>query len=245
MDIEGMRTGFGEARFKILSPKAKLAWYAEKSAIELSEKELKEAFAYAYIYAYKDAPEELGEEPTAESILENYAMIRSEIFELIKEKCRHRILAAYYITSGIRQQLGADVVLDAVNLQKQVQGEFKAEELLAHIDFNCHARTKHFLTQWVNEKVALIEGKSEEEAKDIHQELRRFVFTLSGSDTLGSQNLTIVDALRGDGEAVSLPEFHTCYLRGDFPIYPNYATFKKKLNQSIEYALAGEGYQMD
>jgi hypothetical protein len=99
-----------------------------------------------------------------------------------------------------------------------LQGTIDKEHVLGFTDFLNDSNKANF-ERWVKEST--------------DSELKALIKATTGSSAMGGETITV------RGTASSMVNFHTCSRTIDIPHFDTYKLFKKMLDLSIEYALAG------
>lgn len=151
------------------------------------------------------------------------------------------VLGVLSIAQGLYQFRG-DWVLDAnspINLQLKIEGYFSKEDVVRALSWQegensqANEQIKKFLIRWVTDENTSLKTLSE------------FLFALTGSYTLIKDKNLQVQFLSADdsnGGILWYPRYYTCNFLMEIPRnYPDYETFKAKLEESIVMAI--EGFQ--
>ena len=169
----------------------------------------------------------------------NQHLIDGEIYatadDLLQEmKAKESILAAVNIAKSMYTTLGTPgwIQMKAQNAQMlnvNIQGKLTKQLVLEAFRLNngvLGTPQERWVQRYVNE---LGEGEADRE------KLKQFVWAISGRSSISSGQFFTINPQAGN---VNLPAFHTCAQQIDIPTYPNYDTFKRKLEDSIAYVVA-------
>lgn len=137
----------------------------------------------------------------------------------------HVIEAAALIALGISSRVDLDEAKGETPaaLMGAIQGSLSTERILnSFVWMNQNGDQQGFLTRWIAEAAP--------------ERLKQFLFCISGSETLGQQQLNIFSYNPANLQTV--PSFHTCSFQMDLPRYGSYELFKDRLEYSLAHAAA-------
>ncbi len=117
---------------------------------------------------------------------------------------------------------------NAAHLQNRIEGVLSKDAALLAFGDHLNTPQGQFVRRYIEEADA--------------EELSRFVFAVTGSGTLTPLQRLKIELT--DFSLEHLPVMRTCFHTLQLPKYDDYASFKKKLEQSIENAYAGSGMQL-
>jgi len=155
---------------------------------------------------------------------------------LAPTKAKETILAALNIAKSMHKTLGATrwnqiKAQNAEMLNGNIQGLLTKELVLEAFGLdNGPAAGLHagWVQRYVNE---LGDGEAD------RRKLKQFVWAISGKTSI-SPSPGQLFTIRPQVASENFPAFHTCTKEIDIPTYPDYDTFKRKLDYVIAYAVA-------
>lgn len=158
--------------------------------------------------------------------------------EFIKEyDLDKKIKATLIIAKSIYDSLLPEADWDTVKgnssdaLREKIQGSISRDTVKNALQIdemeNANATSFEYITKWIT-------GTNSEM-------LQKFIEAISGMKTLPSTTQLSIAGMSGIDK---LPLFHTCFFRMDLSQYSSYEAFKEKLETSLDYCLAGSGFQM-
>jgi hypothetical protein len=108
-------------------------------------------------------------------------------------------------------------------LMDAIQGTISSEAVIAQLQPSprIHSNAKMWMERWLREANL--------------EQLRQFLFSVTGSETLGDKQIVMEHWVTSPQ---ALPCFHTCSSQMDLPPYPDYETFKAKLEMSVAHCVA-------
>ncbi len=145
----------------------------------------------------------------------------------------HMVEAAVLIAQGISTRINDwDEIKGETPaaLMQAIQGAITPERIMASLVWsNPNGHRQDFLNRWIREATP--------------DQLKKFLFSISGSETLGRRALTVFSYTSQN--PLTLPSFHTCNLQIDLPQYENYEQFKERFEYSLTHAVCGLGFQYE
>lgn len=184
-------------------------------------------------YAFDDEdewPQACQDDQSPEVLQQCYDEIQAALEEQLVQVANGKVSAAFYIAKGFGKHINEHAPQMRSSsyqfLMDEVQGRFSKELVIANLT-GPEPSLGH-LQRWVRE--------SDEEL------VKRFVKAVTGATSISAETDLRIDQY-GGWDNDRLPTYHTCFNSLDMPAYSSYEQMKQKLEESIEYALAGNGFQ--